>query len=336
MASSPNPANDPGNTSNQPPTVKQVGICDPTPLTEASFWKESKFDLSFRDQHQRFPRGNSSSSAANDDTIFRDGTCNANGLPVTVVRALPEIRREQNRVDQQHRPEPFQAGSTPDAGDAGSSRASPKDDDLSPLQWRVIFPRLRRFKVERIKTSTEFIQFFHQICQVIQFMHNCNLAFPEWTAENVVVGSFRVDLNGSDPTSISRKMVRRYKVLKTRAPRYYLIDLRLCPQTAPRDSAREHTEEHCNICKAHIGRLGELVSNHFMKYNGFDSMQDLLELMKDRKRCPGIECVMKQSGEIIQRRFATNSRLIPQSPSRLSQWIAQLRQCFSRRNDGNP
>jgi hypothetical protein len=162
----------------------------------------------------------------------------------------------------------------------------------------VIFPRLRRFKVERIKTSTEFIQFFHQICQVrsiaasfcsystggdtghsiyaqlqsclpVRFaLSTANLSLTafesEWTAENVVVGSFRVDLNGSDPTSISRKMVRRYKVLKTRAPRYYLIDLRLCPQTAPRDSAREHTEEHCNICKAHIGRLGELVSNHFM------------------------------------------------------------------------
>jgi hypothetical protein len=190
--------------------------------------------------------------------------------------------------------------------------------------------------VEQIKTSTEFIGFFHQMCQVIQFMHNCNLAFPDWTAENVLVGSFRVDLNGSDPTSISSKMVRRYKVLKTTAPRYYLIDLRLCPQTAPRDSSREHTEEHCNLCKAHIGRLGELVSNHFMKYNGFDSMQDLLQLMKDRNRCPGIESVMKQSWEIIQRRFATNSRLIPQNPSRLSQWIAQLLQCFSRRNDGNP
>jgi hypothetical protein len=260
MASSSNSTNGPGNNSGQPPTVKQVGMCDPTPLTEAHFWKEGNFDSNFHDQHQRFPRGNSSISAANDDTILKDGTCNENGLPVTVVR-VTQRKQNSSRVDQQHPPEPFQAGSTPDTGNAGSSSASPKDDNPPPLQWRVIFPRLHRFKVERIKTSTEFIEFFHQICQVIQFMHNSDLAFPEWTAENVVVGSFRVDLNRSDPTS---KMVRKCKAHKTRAPRYYLIDLRLCPQTAPRDSSREHTEEHCNLCKAHIGRLGELVSNHFM------------------------------------------------------------------------
>jgi hypothetical protein len=69
MDSNPNATDDPGNTSSQPPTVKKVGMFDPTPLSEAHFWKKGNFDSNFRDQHQGFPRGNSSSSAANDDTI---------------------------------------------------------------------------------------------------------------------------------------------------------------------------------------------------------------------------------------------------------------------------
>ncbi|KAH9970468.1 hypothetical protein BJV74DRAFT_259645 [Russula compacta] len=145
----------------------------------------------------------------------------------------------------------------------------------------MVFPLLRPFNRPQFQTIGEFVAFFTQICEGIQFMHERNVAHRDCTANNIMFDPSGMYPNGFHPVKIDRK--RNFKGKTTahtrthRPPRYILIDFGLSRQYSTRDvtdrplrggdkSAPEHrTQWPSNPFHTDIYYIGNLVREHFMK-----------------------------------------------------------------------
>lgn len=185
------------------------------------------------------------------------------------------------------------------------------------LDKLMVMPFLRPFNNPRFQTFGEFVAFFTQICEGLQFMHQRNVAHRDCTVNNIMFDPSGMYPNGYHPSQINRSRsfkgrAKRY-TRTDRPPRYYLIDFGLSRMyrsrivtDVPLRGGDKNAPEHlrggrCNPFPTDIYYLGNLVREQFlMKYNGFEFMQELVEAMTDEspERRPTIEEIIDRFGHI--------------------------------------
>jgi len=184
-------------------------------------------------------------------------------------------------------------------------------------QKLMVMPFLRPFNNPRFQTFGEFVAFFGQVCEGLEFMHKQNVAHRDCTVNNLMFDPCEMYPEGFHPIQMNRKRnfkgrAKRYTRTE-RPPRYYLIDFGLSRRYRSRDvldeplrggdrSAPEHQDGRlCNPFHTDIYYLGNLVRDEFMrKYNGFEFMKDLVDQMTnaDPLKRPLIEDVVAKFSQI--------------------------------------
>lgn len=186
-------------------------------------------------------------------------------------------------------------------------------------QQLMVTPFLRPFNNPRFQTFGEFVAFFNQLCEGLQFMHERNVAHRDCTANNIMLDPSEMYPNGFHPTQINRRpnfngRAKRHTRTR-RPPRYYLIDFGLSRRYASRDAFDEPLRggdrtapEHqrggpCNPFQTDIYYLGNLIREEFIrKYHGFEFMRDLISEMthEDPTKRPLIEEVVVRFARICE------------------------------------
>jgi len=181
----------------------------------------------------------------------------------------------------------------------------------------MVMPFLRPFNHPRFQTFGEFVAFFMQICEGLQFMHQRNVAHRDCTVNNIMFDPSKMYPNGYHPSQINRRRdfkgrAKRYTRTE-RPPRYYLIDFGLSRRYRSRNvvdeplrggdrTAPEHGRGgRCNPFPTDIYYIGNLVREQFlMKCNGFEFMQELVDAMTDEspEQRPTIEEVIERFDRI--------------------------------------
>jgi len=175
----------------------------------------------------------------------------------------------------------------------------------------IVMPLLRPFDDPHFRTYGEFVAFFTQISEGLQFMHEQNIAHRDCTPNNIMLDPSGMYPEGFHPIKIDRSRNFEGKVEQydrtQRPPRYYLIDFGLSRQYNSRNvldepirggdkSAPEHQRARwCNPFHTDIYHLGNLVRERFTKrYNGFEFMDELVGAMTavDPAKRPTIEGVI--------------------------------------------
>ncbi|KAH9178560.1 kinase-like domain-containing protein [Lactarius sanguifluus] len=170
----------------------------------------------------------------------------------------------------------------------------------------MVLPYLR--PLDRFQTFAEFVDFFTQICEGLQFMHERNIAHRDLTANNIMFDPSGMDPEGLRPTHRTQRRGEAERHTRTQRLRcYYLIDCGLSRQYASRDAfdrpllggdsaAPEHVSgSPCNPFHTDIYYLGNLIRQGFIeKYHGFEFMQGLVSEMmtNDPARRPVIENIL--------------------------------------------
>ncbi|KAH9008199.1 kinase-like domain-containing protein [Lactarius hengduanensis] len=164
----------------------------------------------------------------------------------------------------------------------------------------MVMPFLRPFDNPHFQTFGEFVAFFAQVCEGLQFMHERNVAHRDCTANNIMLDPSRMYPDGFHPTQIERSPDFRGRAKRHtrtgRPPRYYLIDFGLSREYASRDasdaplrggdrSAPEHRDGgRCNPFQTDIYYIGNLIREEFIqKYRGFEFMNELVSEMTHRE-----------------------------------------------------
>ncbi|KAH9954063.1 kinase-like domain-containing protein [Russula dissimulans] len=186
-------------------------------------------------------------------------------------------------------------------------------------QKLMVMPLLRPFNNPHFQTFGEFVAFFIQICEGLEFMHQRNIAHRDCTSNNLMFDPSGMYPQGFHPAKMNRSRdfkgrAKRYTRTQ-RPPRYYLIDLGLSRQYTSRDvfdeplrggdrSVPEHQDGRlCNPFHTDIYYLGNLVREEFMrKYDGFEFMDDLVKEMtdKDPSKRPLIEDVIAKFSRVLK------------------------------------
>ncbi|KAI0296110.1 kinase-like domain-containing protein [Multifurca ochricompacta] len=239
--------------------------------------------------------------AAMDAIRIRDG------LPVMLKKVLPEEGPHELAINQLF--------STSEMERQPHNHCAPLLDvielERSGSQRLMVFPLLRRFDEPPIQTVGEFVAFFTQLCQGLQFMHQRNVAHRDCTANNIMFDASEMYPNGFHPVKIDRNRnfkgrAKAYTRTK-RPPRYYFIDFGLSRRYPSRDvtddplrggdrSAPEHQSgRRCNPFHTDIYYIGNFVRQEFVnKYHGFEFMEKLVNWMThpDPEKRPRIEDVL--------------------------------------------
>ncbi|KAI0298946.1 hypothetical protein BC826DRAFT_906857 [Russula brevipes] len=249
-------------------------------------------------------------------TILRatmDATRVRDNLQVILKRALPADGPHELIINQQF--------SSPELAAMPHNHCAPLLDVVelqhAGSQKLMVFPLLRPFNQPKMQTFGEFVDFFTQICEGLQFMHERNVAYRDCTANNIMFDAPRMYPNGFHPVKIDRnRNSQRTAETYTRTQRppiYYFIDFGLSRQYASRDaldepvrgggnSAPEHrSQTHCNPFQTDIYYIGNLVRQEFVeKYHGFEFMEGLIKsvTLEDPARRPSIEHVIQNFAEI--------------------------------------
>ncbi|KAF8265696.1 hypothetical protein EI94DRAFT_1588059 [Lactarius quietus] len=207
----------------------------------------------------------------------------------------------------------------------------------SPESHKImIFPLLRPFNSPQFQTVGEFVAFFTQICEGIQFMHQHNVAHRDCTANNVMLEPSRMYPKGFHP--VKRNRNRDFKGKATaytrtqRPPRYLLIDLGLSRRYPARNVTDEplhggdrsapeiKSRKWSNPFHTDVYYIGNLVRDEFMKkFRGIRFMEELIDAMtnEDPAKRPSIEEVIEQFTVVLgslrttKLRSALTSRKVP-------------------------
>ncbi|KAH9045928.1 kinase-like domain-containing protein [Lactarius deliciosus] len=181
----------------------------------------------------------------------------------------------------------------------------------------MVMPFLRPFNDPHLQTFGEFVAFFMQICEGLQFMHERNVAHRDCTENNIMFDPSGMYPKGYHPVRKNRSRdfkgrAKRY-TRTDRPPRYYLIDFGLSRRYSSRDVLDEplrggdkNAPEHlgggrCNPFPVDIYYLGNLVREQTLqKCNGFEFMRELVDSMTNEipERRPTIEAVIERFDHI--------------------------------------
>jgi len=184
----------------------------------------------------------------------------------------------------------------------------------------VVQPLLRPFYDPRLRTYGEFITFFSQTCEGVQFMHENHVAHRDCTSENIMLDPSNMYPESFHPAEIEkskdfRRNAKWYS--RTRRPtKYLLIDFGLSRRYDPENgpplekplrggdkSAPEHRDMNrpCNPFPADVYYLGNMVREDYMqKYKGFEFMESPITDMvqDDPTKRPSMEEVVTRFSEI--------------------------------------
>ncbi|KAI0298945.1 hypothetical protein BC826DRAFT_1184243 [Russula brevipes] len=256
-------------------------------------------------------------------TILRatmDATRVRDNLQVILKRALPADGPHELIINQQF--------SSPELAAMPHNHCAPLLDVVelqhAGSQKLMVFPLLRPFNQPKMQTFGEFVDFFTQICEGLQFMHERNVAHRDCTANNIMFDAPRMYPNGFHPVKIDRNRnspgtAETYT--RTQCPPiYYFIDFD--------KSAPEHrSQTRCNPFQTDIYYIGNLVRQEFVeKYHDFGFMEGLINSMtlEDPARRPSIEHVIQKFTE-IRASLSKGKLRSPIIPRRLPKllWVIQ-------------
>ncbi|KAH8989518.1 hypothetical protein EDB86DRAFT_2942809 [Lactarius hatsudake] len=213
----------------------------------------------------------------------------------------------------------------------------------------MVFPLLRPFDCPRFQTFGEFVAFFTQMCEGLQFMHQHNVAHRDCTANNVMLEPSKIYPTGFHP--VKRDRNRNFKGKATaytrtqRPPRYLFIDLGLSRRYPTRDIIDEplhggdrtapeiKSRNWSNPFHTDVYYIGNLVRGEFMrKYHGFKFMEELIDAMtnEDPAMRPSIEEVTERFTVVLKSLRSTKLRsaLTSKKLPRIFSVVSQARQCF--------
>ncbi|KAH8995419.1 hypothetical protein EDB92DRAFT_1971157 [Lactarius akahatsu] len=305
--------------------VRQMG----TPVMAGRWWKDHCNDIADRGYRLRpryhpqwepswFNKGKDFYTVEDGQVTSREmgATRIQDGLQVVLKKVIPEEASNELKINQLF--------STPEHSRQHDNHCAPLLDVIelsahSGSQKLMVFPLLRPVNQLRIQTFGEFVVFFTQICEGIQFIHQRNVAHRDCTANSVMFDPSQIYPNGFRPVKIDRNRNFEAKAYTgtQRPPRYYFVDFGLSRQYPSRDaideplqggdkSAPEHQlGRRCNPFHTDIYYIGDLVRQEFMKagnrkYNGFEFIEDLIASMTQdnpRER-PLIEDVLQEFSRI--------------------------------------
>ncbi|KAI9447457.1 hypothetical protein H4582DRAFT_2136910 [Lactarius indigo] len=314
-------------------------------------WIESKKDFfSVEDGQPTITR------AVMDAVRVRDG------LPVMLKRLFPEEGPYELEINQLF--------SSPGLANDPRNHCAPLLDliDLqSPESHKImVFPLLRPFDCPRFQTFGEFVAFFTQICEGLQFMHQHNVAHRykppslvrsfepdrssrDCTANNVMLEPSKMYPTGFHP--VKRDRDRNFKGKATaytrtqRPTRYLFIDLGLSRQYPARDIIDEplhggdrtapeiKSRKWSNPFHTDVYYIGNLIRGEFTrKYHGFKFMEELIDAMtnEDPAKRPSIEEVIERFKVVLGslRSSKLRSALTSKKLPRIFSVIWQARQYF--------
>jgi len=183
---------------------------------------------------------------------------------------------------------------------------------------RPLFPS--RFRDPHLQAYGEFVTFFAQICEGIQFMHSNHVAHRDCTWQNIMLDPTNMYPDSFHPVALGRSKdfrhtVKRYS--RTRRPtRYLFIDLGLSRRYDPANgppldeplhggdrTAPEHRDGKtpCNPFPTDVYYLGNLVRQHYvLSCKGFEFMEPLVADMikEDPGERPNMDEVVSRFSEI--------------------------------------
>ncbi|KAI9444377.1 hypothetical protein BJY52DRAFT_1216726 [Lactarius psammicola] len=184
----------------------------------------------------------------------------------------------------------------------------------------MVHPLLRPFDDPPLRTYGEFVTFFAQICEGVQFMHENHVAHRDCTWRNIMLDPTDMYPDSFHPVALGRSKDFRHKVKgysRTRRPtRYLFIDFGLSRQYDPANgppfdeplhggdrSAPEHQdgETPCNPFPTDVYYLGNLVRRHYIqKCKGFEFLEPLITDMvqEDPGKRPDLDEVVSRFSEI--------------------------------------
>ncbi|KAF8265789.1 kinase-like domain-containing protein, partial [Lactarius quietus] len=200
----------------------------------------------------------------------------------------------------------------------------------------MVLPYLQ--PLDNFQTVAEFVEFFTQICEGLQFMHERNIAHRDLTASNIMFDPSGMYPEGfrATPHNQSQDLgegTERHAQTQ-RPPRYYLIDCGLARHYTSRDDIDEPLRggdsavpEHvsgsqCNPFHTDIYYLGNLIRQGFIeKYPDFEFMQELVsEMMQnDPAMRPVIVYVIDRFANI--RDSLNESHLLSPIISKRGSWL---------------
>ncbi|KAH8989695.1 kinase-like domain-containing protein [Lactarius akahatsu] len=184
----------------------------------------------------------------------------------------------------------------------------------------MVHPLLRPFDEPPLQTYGEFVTFFTQICEGVQFMHSNNVAHRDCTWRNIMLDPTHMYPDSFHPVALGRSRDFRHKAKgysRTRRPtRYLLIDFGLSRRYDPANgppldeplhggdrSAPEHRDEETprNPFPTDVYYLGNLVRQHYMqKCKGFEFIESLITDMvqEDPEKRPNMDEVVSRFSDI--------------------------------------
>jgi serine/threonine protein kinase len=288
-------------------------------------WKPSWTDTN--KSHSRFEDGLSQTRR-----LCMDATRISDGRPVMLKRLLDEEGPYELQINKLFSTEPL-------SSDPRNRCVKLLDViDLPDDPPTMVHPLLRPFYDPPLRTYGEFVTFYQQICEGVQFLHMNNVAHRDCTYRNIMLEPSKMYPASFHPVNMGRSKDFRHKVKghsrTWRPTRYLLIDFGLSRQYDPANgppldqplrggdkSAPEHQDGKtlCDPFPTDIYYLGNLVRKYYIQEcHGFKFMDALVADMvqDDPTRRPKMDEVVARFSEI---------------KSKLSTW--KLRSRISRRNE---
>ncbi|KAH9038042.1 hypothetical protein EDB83DRAFT_2268129, partial [Lactarius deliciosus] len=238
-----------------------------------------------------------------------DAVRERDGLAVMLKRLFPEEGPYELEINQLF--------SSPELANDPRNHCAPLLDLIElqgPESHKImVFPLLRPFDCPRFQTVGEFIAFFTQICEGLQFMHQHNVAHRDCKASNVMFEPSGMYPTGFHPAK--RNQNRNFKGKATaytrtqRPPRYLFIDLGLSRRYPTREitdgllhggdksTPQIKSRKWSNPFHTDVYYVGRLVRVEFIrKYHGFRFMEELIDAMtnEDPAKRPSIEEVIER------------------------------------------
>ncbi|KAI9444379.1 kinase-like domain-containing protein [Lactarius psammicola] len=183
----------------------------------------------------------------------------------------------------------------------------------------MVHSLLRSFYDPEFQTFGEFVTFFAQICEGVEFMHENNVAHRDCTRQNIMLDPSNMYPESFHPvvTNRSRDFRRRAKAYSrtSRPTRYLLIDFghsrrydpsKGHPLDEPLRGADKSAPEHqngtlCDPFPTDVYYLGNMIrENYSEKYKGFEFMEPLIADMvqEDPSKRPTMDKVTARFSEM--------------------------------------
>ncbi|KAH9162951.1 kinase-like domain-containing protein [Lactarius sanguifluus] len=268
--------------------------------------------------------------------VCMDATRISDGRPVMLKRLLSKEGPYELQINKLFSTEPLSSDSRNHCARLLDVIQLP-DEDEEPI---MVHPLLRPFYDPPLGTYGEFVTFFAQLCEGVQFMHTHHVAHRDCTWENIMFDPTNMYPKSFHPVKRNRSKDFRSKVTgysRTRRPtRYLLIDFGLSRRYDPvagppldeplrggDKSAPEHQDgtKPCNPFSTDVYYLGNLVREDYLKKRkGFEFIEPLITDMvqADPEKRPNMDEVVSRFTE-IQSKLST-WKLRSRIPRRFEIW----------------